>query len=100
MSVELLEVVIVAIRRHPSGWRPGTCVEAPDAPVRLDLGDDRLDHLAPFREELLPPLALERSSHEVVGAAEPHWSGPVSLVGVGGDQRDDPALAQVVDVLV
>jgi hypothetical protein len=100
VPVELQEVVGCRDQApfRPSG-RPASSFEAIDPPVRLDLGEDRLDHALAFRIELASSLGGHDSSHEVVGPAEPGLAWTVAG-RVGGDDRDDPALAQRVDVLV
>ena len=79
--------------------RPASSFEALDPTVRLDLGEDGLDHALAFGVELATGLGGHHPAHEVIGPAEPGLARPVSG-GVGGDDRDDAALAQRVDVIV
>lgn len=88
VSVELQEVVS-GCNQAPfrANGRPAPSFEAVDPAVRLDLGEDGLDHALAFGVELAADLGGDHPSHEVVGPAESCLSGSVAS-GVGGDDRD------------
>jgi hypothetical protein len=75
-------------------------LEAIDAAVELRLAEHGLDHRLAFAVKLGAAVGREPLAHCRVGAALPAWSGAFVAAGVRRDQQFDPALGDLLHLLV